>query len=501
MTRSMPSVLAAVLALVILVPAGPAAAAQHEHHTMPPSGQPQQPPTEQKPPPPTTPAGEPAAPAHQHHHEMPAEPQPAEEEQPQGPLVRLADLEPVALKNSPAVQQAEAAVHAAEGRARQAGLYPNPTAGYTGEEIKSGPQTRGGQHGFFVDQTIVLGGKLGKRRDVFLQEVREAEAGLEAANYRVLNQVRLAYFEALAGQQRVATLARLGALVDEAVETSHGLFNVGQADRPDVLEIEIEARQTQLELARARTMAEQSRQQLAIAVGDPAMAIGRVDGTLEAALPRIDAASLTDILGRSPQLAAARAGVDRAEAAVRAARAERVPDLFLRGGAQYNRELLEATNEPVGWQGLAEVGIGIPIFNRNQGGIAAAEAELVSAEAEVRRQELVLRSRFAAAFSAYQEALRTSEAYRTEILPKADEAYRLYLARYEQMTAAYPQVLIARRTWLQVNLDYIDALERLYRAALPLQGFLLTDAVEPPGSTLGPLALPGSGRDRAEDPR
>jgi cobalt-zinc-cadmium efflux system outer membrane protein len=104
-------------------------------------------------------------------------------------------------------------------------------------------------------------------------------------------------------------------------------------------------------------------------------------------------------------------------------------------------------------------------------------------------------------FTAYRDALQTSEAYRTEILPKADEAYRLYLAQYQEMRAAYPQVLIARRTWLQVNLDYIDALEQLYRAALPLQGFLLTDDMDSPGSRVGPLALPGSGRSAAEDPR
>jgi len=109
---------------------------------------------------------------------------------------------------------------------------------------------------------------------------------------------------------------------------------------------------------------------------------------------------------------------------------------------------------------------------------AAAEAEVEIAEADVRRLELDLRSRFASAYAGYQTARRISEAYRTEIIPKADQAYRLYLEKYQQMTAAYPQVLIARRTWLQVNLDYLDALDELYRAALPLRGFLLTGGAE-----------------------
>jgi len=400
------------------------------------------------------------------------------------------------------VHEAEAAVEVARGRAKQAGLYPNPTVGYSGEEIRSSPVIRGGEHGVFVDQTIVLGGKLGKRRDVLLAAVRGAEAALEAARYRTRNSVRLAYFEALATQKRVDLEARLVELLREAVRTSYGLYNAGQADRPDVLEIEIEQRQAEVGLLGARTARDRTRQQLAIAVGDPVLQFGKLDGSLDDALRTIAPASLEQILERSPEVLEAHVGVERAEAAIRAAKAERIPDLRVRGGARYNRELLEADNQPVGWEGCAEAGVSVPIFNRNQGGIAAAEAERRAAEAEVRRTELSVRGRFAAAFAQYTTAQRTSDAYRKEVLPRAEQAYQLYLSKYQEMAAAYPQVLLARRTLLQVNIDYITALEKLYRAALPLQGFLLTETSEPmPGNRLDQLALPGSGRDSAEDSR
>jgi cobalt-zinc-cadmium efflux system outer membrane protein len=404
----------------------------------------------------------------------------AQERADQSAALRLADLETMAIKNSPDVARAQAAVLAAEGRARQAGLYPNPTAGYMGAEIRTGPTLRGGQQGFFVDQTIVLGGKLGKRRDVADQEVKRAEIAVDEATTRARTGVRFAYFEALAANERVALLERLSALLLEAVQTSHGLFNAGQADRPDVLEIEIEAKKAEIELARARTQFDQARQQVAIVVGDPAAAGAHLEGRLEEAVPKVEPNLLGDILERSPELAEARADVERTRASVRAVRAERIPDLFVRGGALYNRELLDATNQPTGWEGHAEVGVTIPIFDRKQGELAAAEADVAAAEAALRQKELVVRSRFTEAFSAYEEASRTSATYRTDILPKADEAYRLYLDKYQQMQAAYPQVLIARRTWLQANLDYIDSLERLYRAALPLQGYLLTDATPMP---------------------
>src|SRR5690242_11109443 len=78
--------------------------------------------------------------------------------------MRLEDLENIAMEKNPTLLQAEANIKAAQGRAKQAGLYPNPTVGPTGDEISPGPIIRGGEVGAFVQQEIVLGGKLGKSR-------------------------------------------------------------------------------------------------------------------------------------------------------------------------------------------------------------------------------------------------------------------------------------------------------------------------------------------------
>jgi cobalt-zinc-cadmium efflux system outer membrane protein len=490
------------LAAVLAAQAPPSRAAQHEHHqqTSPPPAQTNAP---------SAPAGTraPAGQADPHAgHQMPgmgAEegvqgitpmPMPPVEALPAGAAVRLADLEQRVRENSPLVQQARAAVDAARGRARQAGLYPNPVIGYSADEVSFQDEVRGGQQGFFVDQTIVLGGKLGKRRDVLLQAVREAEARLEAAQFSATTGVRMAYFELLAADRRFELERRLVELVDEAVRTSYGLYNAGQSDKPDVLAIEIEDQQARVGATEARSAWERARQQLAIAVGDPALEIGRAEGTLEDAIPNAGETTLAVLLERSPDIVAARARVETAESAVRAAKAERTPDLFLRGGMHYNRELLEARNQAVGWQGMFEAGVSVPLFNRNQGGIAAAEADVLAANAELRSTELAVRSRYTSVYTAYRDAQRTADIYRTQIIPRAEQSYALYLDKYRQMTAAYPQVLIARRTWLQVNVDYIASLERLYRAALPIQGLLVSGSVGEQGVFSGPLALPGEGR-------
>ena len=93
----------------------------------------------------------------------------------------------------------------------------------------------------------------------------------------------------------------------------------------------------------------------------------------------------------------------------------------------------------------------VPLFNRNSAGVHAARADELRAEAERQRLELALRAEFAGVWAEYLSAARESETYRKEILPRAEEAYRLYLARYKEMAAAYPQVLVAQRRLLELS--------------------------------------------------
>ena len=52
-------------------------------------------------------------------------------------VLRYEDLERMALENNPTLKQAEARIRAVEGKLKQAGIYPNPSIGYTGDERAS----------------------------------------------------------------------------------------------------------------------------------------------------------------------------------------------------------------------------------------------------------------------------------------------------------------------------------------------------------------------------
>jgi outer membrane protein, heavy metal efflux system len=420
----------------------------------------------------------------------------AQTESAASPLMTLQELEQLALQHNPTATAAAAGIDAARGRTRQVGAWPNPMIGYSGEEIKAGDLDRRGEHGFFIEQTIPLGGKLRLSRDVFQKTIDRAEAVRDLQRLRILSSVRQTFYTILLTERRIQVQERLAALASEAVGVTAQLFNVGAADRPDYLEIEIESRRLQLQLTRSKNALFAVRAQLAALTGVSEVVARPLAGSIDTAIPELERDQvLRTLREQSPELRAARAELERTRAATARSRRETYPDLFLRGGTAYNREHGEDTGRPIGWEGTVEAGISVPLFNRNAGSIAAARADETRAQVEVTRIDLALQSRGASQFANYLTALRASEAYRAEILPRAEEAYRLYLSRYREMAAAYPQVLVAQRTFFEMSNEYLESLNEAWRAALQLQGFLAGDGLDAPAGT-GEVSEPSIGRER-----
>ena len=386
----------------------------------------------------------------------------------------LEALEQIALQRHPELAAAAARVESARAEAEQAGAWSNPTIGYVGDEIAGGKINRGGEHGVFVTQTIPLGGRLRVSR-----EALEAGAAVEAARQAraramVLTRVRIAYYEAVAAQQRVDVRERLQRLAGEALATSKQLFNVGLADRPDVLGSEIAASMSALDLEDARRALARAWQSLQAAAGDralPQQPLASGDDPLPA---QARDAALAAALAASPELAEARAAAIQAEREVDVAGHAVSPELVLNGGPRYNRELLEPDLKPVGLEWSVEAGVTLPLFNRNAQGRTAATSRLAAARQDVAAVELRLTAEFARLFETFSSARHRAETYRTEILPRAEEAYRLYLERFKEMGAEYTQVLMAQRALFEASDRQVDALEAA-RVAAALLKALVTD--------------------------
>jgi cobalt-zinc-cadmium efflux system outer membrane protein len=380
----------------------------------------------------------------------------------------------MALAHNPTLAQAAAQVEAARGRAVQAGLSPNPTVGYEGDEL--GNNGTAGQQGVFIDQLIVTGGKLRLNRARFRLEATQMEWQAAAQQYRVLNAVRMHFWKLLALQRLITVRESLLKIADDAVVTTRELINVGQANRPDLLQAEVEANRLKVLLQNARVRYEADWRQFAALVGQPCLPPAPLQGDLEApgALPEFDAA-FAHLIEASPEVQFALAGVQKGELSLRREQVEPVPNVRVRLGTQYNFDTKYT-------QGVAQLGVTLPVWDRNQGNILAAQANLARAQLEVGRVELALRQRLARAYASFQTARNVAENYRTEVVPKAKEAYELYLESFRRQRAAYPQVIIAQRNYVEAADTYVEALAQLRRAEVAVLGLLLVDGLdEPPG--------------------
>jgi len=402
------------------------------------------------------------------------------QERAQGQLVTLEQMQKIASELNPTLRQAEVEIRAAKARQQQAGLYPNPTVGYTGDEIRGG-SVGGGKQGFFVQQTIVTGGKLGLSRDVFGKEVKLAELEAEEQKIRVQSAVKIAFLRVLAAQELLDARRDIAKIAQDSAETERRLMNTGQADESEVLEAEVAAQRMRMSARMQENTLREEWRSLAAVIGQPEMPMVTVAGDLEKDWPELNEEQVVEAISKeSPAVRIAEEAEGRAQSVLMQARRGAIPDVQLRGGMEYNHETLGSVPYAKGWEGIAEVAVEIPLFNRNQGNVAAARADIERAGQEKKRISLTLRERAASAVDQYANARLMATEYRDEMLPRAKKAYGLMVDKYGQMLASYPRVLDVQRKLFELQIEYIAALESVWTNGLSLQGYLLTDGLEAP---------------------
>ena len=384
-------------------------------------------------------------------------------------------------KTNPTLSQAQRNVDRSRQQARQMGLPPNPIVGYSGDHIRGG-EYHGGEEGAFFSQEFILGRKLALRRDIYRAEGRSNEYAVEIQKARIHNDVARAFFDTLAAQQSVVVHDRLLKVALDAQTNAHELERVGQADSSEVLNAEIAAEQAKVEFVNAQRMFLATFTQLATYSGQSSLAPQPLTGSLVEP-PELDPEGMvvTD-MQESPAVKQAQANVAVAEARVKSAQRERVPNLNLKAGEWYSGETLGSTNIKAGWMSFAEAGVQLPLWNRNQGNIEAAKVELDRAHHDVNRTQLLTRNRAEPYAQQYQTARFTAERYRTEMLPRARRAYQLEVTKYQQMAQGYPHVLAAQHMLFTLQLTYIQALNEEWRAAIALQNYTLMNGLDEPMS-------------------
>jgi cobalt-zinc-cadmium efflux system outer membrane protein len=395
---------------------------------------------------------------------------------PDGRPMTLADLQQVALRQSPLIRQAHHDVDAARGAALQAGLYPNPNFGYDGSSIGQGDQDgqrSPGQQGGFVEQTIVTMGKLTLAREAALRDVQIREQHLRQAESELQTQVRQGYFAVLSAQKNYETNRALAQLTDELYNVLLQQLLVNQVAAYEPMQIRVLASEARNRLTQAQNRYQTAWKQLAATLGTPLMPLTALAGQIDMPVPHFDHDRVLDhVLTRHSDVLSARLGVDKARFLARLAEVQPYPDLTLRVGFQK-----DYTTPPFGTIANVNVAFPFPLWNRNQGNIQSAQANLRRALDDDMRVRNELASRVAEVFERYDNNRTILNNYRMEILPDQVQAYRAAVARHAALggkDVPYNDLVTSQQTLAGLIANYLAALGDQWTAVVDIANLLQT---------------------------
>jgi cobalt-zinc-cadmium efflux system outer membrane protein len=369
-------------------------------------------------------------------------------------------------------------------------LNANPVAGWENEK------EQGARSGFSeaeitvsLAQVIELGGKRARRVAAAEGEKRTVLWDYEAARADVVAEAAQAFVAVLADQERLRLQEELAQFAEEVARVIGLRVQAGQVSPLEQNRADMAVTTALIARDRAASRLTASRGQLAALWESRAPKFRSVTGDLAAVsrVPTLD--DLTEELERNPDIARWAAELASREAQFLSERAERVPDLTVEFGIR-STGLPDATTKRYGFDSPGAFGfsrsdsrfdarrdtslvlgfsLALPVFDRNQGNIAAAEYLVSKAGAERRATESAVWAALVAARESAAAAASEAAALSEDVMTRAQDTFMKTRHGYQQGKFGYLDVLDAQRSLFDVRTSRLDALERYHAAVVDIE--------------------------------
>lgn len=394
---------------------------------------------------------------------------PTVEVEPTGPLALDRALE-LALRRNPGFAAASWRVRAAEAAALQAGLRPNPEIEFELEEFGGSGAVSGfggSKATLAFAQEIELGGKRRTRTRVAGVETRLVAWDYEAHRLDLITETRLAFTDVLAAQLKIELAEDTVELSERTLEAMERRLEAGKVSPLEAMQAEVDLSKNRVRLGRARRQLRASREALAGKWGATAPRFDKVEGTFLklAEIPPLE--GLLELASRNPDIARWGDEIALREEQVGLERANGRPNLRVSAGIQRFEETSDSA---------FVVGVAIPFaaFDRNQGGIAAAEHALAGAREERKSAEVNVRTALRSTYHELSSLRDEALALREKVLPAARRAFDAAQEGYRQGKFGYLDVLRAQSALVETNEEYVEALASYWTALAEVERLIGT---------------------------
>ncbi len=389
---------------------------------------------------------------------------------PEGRPLTLADLQRLGETYSPAIKNAQQAVEAAKGAAIQAGMYPNPTFSFENDTIQTGPA---GYPGFQLEQSIKTGGKLKLTQAAALMDVLNARAALRRAQTDLSYAIRGNYFAVLVARENVRVNDALFRFSEEIYRYQvEQIRRGGFAATYEPLQLRPLMLAARLAVLQARNQYQASWRQLAASLGLPCMPPSELAGRVDMPVPLYDYNEVLHYITKNhTDVITAENNVRKAKYNLELARLVPLPDVYTRVLVQK-----DYSTPPNQIAASVQVGVPVPIWDQNKGGIRQAESLLAQAIVGPDQARNALTITLADAFNRYETGRMTVEVASQQMADQL-RAYRALRARRnsDPTGVGFGDLVTAQQTLAGYIAGYITALGAQWQAVVDVANVLQTD--------------------------
>lgn len=410
-------------------------------------------------------------------------------EAPKGPMT-LRGAWAAALMHNPELAAFSWEVRAAEARTLQASLRPNPEIGVVVENIGGSGSFEGAEEAettLGMRYLLELGGKRQKRTDLAELETEMAGWDYEMRRIEVLTEVELRFIEVLVAQRHLELArnntdlsARVLDVVDKRIKS--GAISPIEHDKQRV-----ETISARVALERAQRNLTVVRHRLAATWGSRDPQFKSVSGALESIQPIPPIQALADLVSQNPDIARWAAEIAKRRAAVKLAESQAIPDLTTGVGVRHFKQSNDTAL-------VLEISLPIPIFNRNQGNVLAAQFESAKAIQEQKKTEVRVQTALTGAYEEMAASYAEAVALRDEALPAAQRSFDRTQEGFKRGQFDYLDVLEVQRTLFRIRGQYVDALSTYHSAVAQVEG-LIGQSIEALDGTPSKSMKPGDAPD------
>ena len=317
-------------------------------------------------------------------------------------------------------------------------------------------------------QSFPVTARLAREKDVASKDVAIAEAEVRDFVRRLVAEVQSTFFSVRALDEQLGVNTQLVASVREVEDTTARRVDAAEASPAEVGLLRIQRLRLEQDAQRLIRERDVAAAALVRLLGRESPAGMTLVGELDPGI--LSAPPLARDSGVRPDLEAAGREIERADSARDLARAEVLEDWTVGLGWERDRQVFDA---PIGVKRDDFLSFGVtvplPIWNRQQGRIGAAEAERRRSRRS--RDALVLRiEEEIRAAEASVRTLRTSvDAYTEQILPEATRTRALFERGYRQGLVGIAELLQAQSQYNESRALYFELLGDLRQAAIELE--------------------------------